>query len=134
VDKIGKNQIYRIITGIIIISIGIFLISLNVEFIVSSLVFLTGLTILISGVRYRARLKMKLEGEERNAYLRSDAFIVMLIGTIILLIGLVGGLIAINLLPHTVTSFWFYGIFIIGVLIFFAGIAVKAVDKTEKNP
>jgi hypothetical protein len=135
VDKIGKNQIYRIIAGIILISLGTYLISLRVEYIITSLVFLTGLTILISGFRYRARLNTKkLEGEERKAYVRSAFFIIMLIGTIILFIG-VGGILLTNyLLPSTIVSLWFFGIFIIGALILFAGRIVKAASKTEKSP
>jgi hypothetical protein len=133
VDKIGKNQIYRIIAGIILISIGIYLISLPVERLITSLVFLTGLTILINGIRYRARLNMKkLEGEERKAYLRSAPFIIMLTGTIILFTGLGGGLLASNLLHAGIVVFWFLGIAFIGMLLVFAGAIVKAADKTGK--
>ncbi len=130
-DKIGKNQIYRIIAGIIFISLGIYLISLRVEYIIASLVFLTGLTILINGFRYKTRLKMKLEGEERKAYLRSVPFIIMLIGTIILFTGLGGGLLARNLLQNGIVVFWFLGIAFIGGLLIVAGAIVKAADKTK---
>ena len=133
-DKIGKNQIYRIIAGIIFISLGIYLISLRVEYIIASLVFLTGLTILINGFRYKPRLKMKLEGEERKAYLRSAPFIIMLIGTITLFTGLGGGLLARNLLQNGIVVFWFLGIAFIGGLLIIAGAIVKAADKTEKSP
>jgi hypothetical protein len=129
-DKINKNQIYLIIAGIILTSLGLYLISLRVEQIIASLVSLTGLTILINGVRYRARLnRKKLEGEERKAYVRSTPFIIMLTGTIILFVGLGGGYLTLNLFPHTIAPLWFLGIFFIGAFILFAGRIVKAANK-----
>jgi hypothetical protein len=130
VDRIGKNQIYQIIAGTILISIGIYLILSRVDFIVSSSVFLAGLVILNSGIRYRERLNMKkLEGEERKMYLRSAPFIIMLIGTIVLFVGLGGSLLASNLLHAGIVAFWFLGILFIGMLLVFAGAIVKAADK-----
>jgi hypothetical protein len=128
-DKIRKNQIYRIIIGIISILIGICLIPLGVDRIIASLVGLFGVTFLIGGIRYKARVKMKLEGEERKAYLRSAPFIIILIGTITLFTGLGAGLLASYVAKSGIMSFWCLGIAGIGMLLMFAGVLVKAADK-----
>jgi hypothetical protein len=129
-DKIWKNKIYLMMAGIILISLGIYLISLRVEFIITGLVFLSGLTILIRGIRYNGMPnRKKLEGEERKAYVTSAFFIVMLIGTIIIFVGVGGIFLANYLFPHTIVPLWFFGILILGALVLFAGRIVKAADK-----
>jgi small neutral amino acid transporter SnatA (MarC family) len=135
VDKIKRNQIYLMIVGLFLLFMGFYLLYLRVNYTIPSLVSLSGITLLISGLRYKERLKYrkKLTGEERKKYLASNYFITSMIGTVILFSGLVGAELA-NYMHAKSLIVWFLVIFVVGMLVLFAGRIVKAVDKTEKSP
>jgi hypothetical protein len=132
-DKNRRNQLCFITAGLFLILLGFYLLYyLRVGSFVASLVSLFGLTLIISGLRNKGLNRKKLEGEERKAYVRSNFFIIMLTGTIILFSGLVGAEIANYMHAKTMIA-WFLGIFVVGTLILFAGRIVKAAEKPKKN-
>jgi hypothetical protein len=134
VDKIKRNQLCFIIVGLFLFSLGVYLISLRVSYYITSLVSLSGLTLVISGIRYKERLKRKkLTGNERTAYLNSGYFITTIIGVIIVFTGLGGGLIA-NYFHASLIALLFLGIVLVGTLIMVVARIVKVADKTKKIP
>ncbi|GEM_PF-3850847 len=57
VDKNRSYQLCFIIVGLFLIPLDIYLHLLAVEFIISSTVFIGGMVLLMSGIRYKERLK-----------------------------------------------------------------------------
>ena len=133
-DKIKRNQICLIIIGLFLIFIGFYFYSLGIDYIVSSSVSVAGMVLLLSGVKYKERMnRKKLTGDERNAYLRSDHFILGAIGLVIFFIGL-GGLVLANYVNDLSKILWIFIIMFVGVLFIFAAWISKAANKKEKIP
>ena len=133
-DKNKRNQLCFILVGLFLFSLGVYLISLRVSYYITSLVTLSGLTLIISGIRYKERLKRKkLTGNERTAYLNSGYFITTIIGVIIVFTGLGGGLIA-NYVHANFMALLFLGIVLVGTLIMVVARIVKVAEKPEKIP
>ncbi len=133
-----RNQIYFIIVGLFLIPVGVYLYYLQMEYIISSSVTLLGISFVISGFRYKERMKYRgLTGEARHKYLDSTYFVVSIIGTIILFAGM-GGVAIANFVHSKAMMVLFFVLFLIGMLVLFLGRtfrgkALRDVDKAEKH-
>jgi hypothetical protein len=136
-----KNQIYRIIVGLFLVPLGIYLSFLRVDYIISSSVTLLGTTLVIIGFRYKERMKHQgLKGEALQSYLKSTFFVVAMVGTVFLFIGLGGVALAVyfnvNIYP-TSKILWLFVIFVGMIVLFiaraFRGKAFRAIDKLEEH-
>lgn len=124
-DKNLRNQLCFIIVGLFLLPFGIYLFTLGVEYIISSTVSLSGTVLLISGIRYKERLKRRvLKGDERDAYLRSGYFVISMIGVVILFGSLGGGLL-LNYMHVNISGFWYLGIAFVGMLLIVGGRFLK---------
>jgi hypothetical protein len=119
-----NHQIILIIVGLITFFVGISLYYTSVESLIRLLVTVTGLSLLVSGLRYKARKDTKvLTGEERKAYLMSASFITTIIGLVVFFSGLGLALI----IPRM--ALWFMFAAFVGVLLTFAGWIIKIADR-----
>ncbi len=95
------------------------------EGIISTTAALAGTVFLISGIRYKERLKRRvLQGEERAAYARSNYFITTMSGGVILFAGLGGGYLATIMEAKSVVP-WFLIIAFVGGLLIVVGRFLK---------
>jgi hypothetical protein len=126
VDKNRRNQLCFIIVGLFLLPLGVYLYTLRVDGIISSTVSLSGTVLLISGIRYKERLKRRvLEGEERSAYLWSSYFVVSMVGAVILFGGLGGAVLAMYMNVNAMDRMWILGVIFFGMLIMVVGRFLK---------
>jgi uncharacterized membrane protein len=126
VDKNRRNQLCFIIVGLFLLPLGVYLLYSRVEGIIASTVSLSGTVLLISGIRYKERLKRRvLEGEERSAYLRSNYFIVSMTGAVIFFMGLGGAVLTMYLNVPFAERAWILGVIFLGGLLMVIGTFFK---------
>ncbi|MFA5571680.1 MAG: hypothetical protein WC046_05900 [Candidatus Bathyarchaeia archaeon] len=121
-DKNKRNQLCFIIVGLVLLPLGIYLLTLRVEGTISTTVALAGTVFLISGIRYKERLKKRvLQGEERAAYARSNYFRISLIGAVILFTGIGGAALTLYLNVSSADRIWILGVIALGGIILGVG-------------
>ena len=123
--------------GLCALLLGVYFYYLRVESFIALFVTTAGFVFLVSGIRYKERLKRaeraNIAAEQRTKYLRSNRFILGMTGIVIMFSGLGAGLITLYYFKSDIATLWCLGVAIVGMLFMFAGKFFKDYSRETKK-